>query len=121
MGLLTGKCKYARWKPQKGFHFDGATDERDGKLAHQGDGRHSKPGEQNLGRAENHPDWKTEIIAPTSPPPASRKHTWSGRRHALGKIAKAVARRRADAYPRHLRGETTISSPIPARSSLARC
>ena len=31
MGMLTGKYKYAM-ETAKGFHFDGTTEERDGKL-----------------------------------------------------------------------------------------
>ena len=62
MGLLTGKYKYAM-ETAKGFHFDGTTEERDGKLYLKGTVQSQEEANKIWDALKTIPDWKTEIVA----------------------------------------------------------
>jgi nucleoid-associated protein YgaU len=62
MGLLTGKYKYAM-ETAKGFHLDGTTEERDGKLYIKGTVQTQEQANKIWDALKTIPDWKTEIVA----------------------------------------------------------
>ncbi|MGH9142696.1 MAG: LysM peptidoglycan-binding domain-containing protein [Thermoanaerobaculia bacterium] len=62
MGPLTGKYKYAM-ETAKGFHLDGTTEERDGKLYIKGTVFTQDQANQIWDAIKTIPDWKTEIVA----------------------------------------------------------
>jgi LysM domain len=62
MGLLTGKYKYAM-ETAKGFHLDGTTEERDGKLYIKGTVQTQDEANKIWDAIKTMPDWKTEIVA----------------------------------------------------------
>jgi nucleoid-associated protein YgaU len=62
MGLLTGKYKYAM-ETAKGFHLDGTTEERDGKLYIKGTVSTQEEANKIWDAIKTIPDWKTEIVA----------------------------------------------------------
>jgi nucleoid-associated protein YgaU len=62
MGLLTGKYKYAM-ETAKGFHLDGTTEERDGKLYIKGTVQTQDQANKIWDALKTIPDWKTEIVA----------------------------------------------------------
>src|SRR5258708_1269208 len=59
MGLLTGKYKYAV-ETAKGFHLDGTTEERDGKLFFKGIVQTQDQANKIWDAIKTIPDWKTE-------------------------------------------------------------
>lgn len=62
MGLLTGKYKYAM-ETAKNFHFDGTTEERDGKLYLKGTVQSQDQANKIWDALKTIPDWKNEIVA----------------------------------------------------------
>ena len=62
MGLLTGKYKYAV-ETAKGFHLDGTTEERDGKLFFKGTVQTQDQANKIWDALKTIPDWKNEIVA----------------------------------------------------------
>jgi nucleoid-associated protein YgaU len=62
MGLLTGKYKYAV-ETAKGFHLDGTTEERDGKLYIKGTVQSQDQANKIWDAIKTIPDWKDEIVA----------------------------------------------------------
>jgi nucleoid-associated protein YgaU len=62
MGLLTGKYKDAV-ETAKGFHLDGTTEERDGKLYIKGTVQTQDQANKIWDAIKTIPDWKTEIVA----------------------------------------------------------
>ena len=62
MGLLTGKYKYAM-ETAKGFHLDGTTEERDGKLYIKGTVQTQDQANKIWDALKTIPDWKDEIVA----------------------------------------------------------
>ena len=62
MGLLTGKYKYAM-ETAKGFHLDGTTEERDGKLYIRGTVQTQDQANKIWDALKTIPDWKNEIVA----------------------------------------------------------
>ena len=62
MGLLTGKYKYAV-ETAKGFHLDGTTEERDGKLFFKGTVQTQDQANKIWDAIKTIPDWKTEVVA----------------------------------------------------------
>ena len=62
MGLLTGKYKYAM-ETAKGFHLDGTTEERDGKLYIKGTVQTQEQANKIWDALKTIPDWKNEIVA----------------------------------------------------------
>jgi len=62
MGLLTGKYKYAM-ETAKGFHLDGTTEERDGKLYIKGTVQTQDQADKIWDALKTIPDWKNEIVA----------------------------------------------------------
>ena len=62
MGLLTGKYKYAM-ETAKGFHLDGTTEERDGKLYIKGTVQTQDQANRIWDALKTIPDWKNEIVA----------------------------------------------------------
>jgi nucleoid-associated protein YgaU len=62
MGLLTGKYKYAM-ETAKNFHFDGTTEERDGKLYLKGTVQSQDEANKIWDALKTIPDWKNEIVA----------------------------------------------------------
>jgi nucleoid-associated protein YgaU len=62
MGLLTGKYKYAM-ETAKGFHLDGTTEERDGKLYIKGTVQTQDQANKIWDALKTIPDWKNEIVA----------------------------------------------------------
>ena len=62
MGLLTGKYKYAM-ETAKGFHLDGTTEERDGKLYIKGTVETQDQANKIWDALKTIPDWKNEIVA----------------------------------------------------------
>ena len=65
MGLLTGKYKYAM-ETAKGFHLDGTTEERDGKLYIRGTVQTQDQANKIWDALKTIPDWKNEIVADIS-------------------------------------------------------
>jgi len=62
MGLLTGKYKYAM-ETAKGFHLDGTTEERDGKLYIKGTVQTQDQANKIWDALKTIPDWKNEVVA----------------------------------------------------------
>jgi nucleoid-associated protein YgaU len=62
MGLLTGKYKYAM-ETAKNFHFDGTTEERDGKLYLKGTVQSQDQANKIWDALKTIPDWKNEVVA----------------------------------------------------------
>jgi nucleoid-associated protein YgaU len=62
MGLLTGKYKYAV-ETAKGFHLDGTTEERDGKLYIKGTVQSQDQANKIWDAIKTIPDWTNEIVA----------------------------------------------------------
>ena len=62
MGLLTGKYKYAM-ETAKGFHLNGTTEERDGKLYMKGTVQTQDQANKIWDAIKTIPDWKNEIVA----------------------------------------------------------
>ena len=62
MGLLTDKYKYAM-ETAKGFHLDGTTEERDGKLYIKGTVQTQDQANKIWDALKTIPDWKNEIVA----------------------------------------------------------
>ena len=62
MGLLTGKYKYAM-ETAKGFHLDGTTEERDGKLYIKGTVQSQDEANKIWDAIKTIPDWKNEVVA----------------------------------------------------------
>jgi nucleoid-associated protein YgaU len=62
MGLLTGKYRYAV-EMAKGFHLDGTTEERDGKLYIRGTVQTQDQANKIWDALKTIPDWKNEIVA----------------------------------------------------------
>src|SRR4051794_31402295 len=62
MGLLTGKYKYAM-ETARGFHLDGTTEERDGKLYIKGTVETQEQANKIWDALKTIPDWKNEIVA----------------------------------------------------------
>ena len=97
MGLLTGKYKYAV-ETAKGFHLDGTTEERDGKLFFKGTVQTQDQANKIWDAIKTIPDWKTEVVADiqASGAPAQTYTVKPG--DTLGKIAKHYLGD-ANAYP----------------------
>jgi hypothetical protein len=102
MGLLTGKYKYAM-ETAKGFHFDGTTDERDGKLYIKGTVATQSQANKIWDALKTIPDWKDRNHRRHHRHRRRGNVHGPGRRYA-GEDRKAVARRR-ECLSRHLRGE----------------
>ena len=97
MGLLTGKYKYAM-ETAKGFHLDGTTDERDGKLYIKGTVKTQDEANKIWDAIKTIPDWKTEVVAEiTATGPADGTYTVKAG-DTLSKIAKHLLGD-ANAYP----------------------
>jgi nucleoid-associated protein YgaU len=98
MGLLTGKYKYAM-ETAKGFHLDGTTEERDGKLYIKGTVQTQDQANKIWDALKTIPDWKTEIVADITATggPAEELYTVKAG-DTLGKIAKQFLGD-ANAYP----------------------
>ena len=62
MGLLTGKYKYAV-ETAKGFHLDGSTEERDGKLYIKGTVQSQDQANKIWDAIKTIPEWKDEVVA----------------------------------------------------------
>ena len=62
MGLLTGKYRYAM-DTAKGFHLDGTTEERDGKLYIRGTVQTQDQANKIWDAIKTIPDWRNEIVA----------------------------------------------------------
>ena len=97
MGLLTGKYKYAM-ETAKGFHLDGTTEERDGKLYIKGTVKTQDEANKIWDAIKTIPDWKTEVVAEiTATGPAGETYTVKAG-DTLSKIAKHLLGD-ANAYP----------------------
>jgi nucleoid-associated protein YgaU len=104
MGLLTGKYKYAM-ETAKGFHLDGTTEERDGKLYIKGTVQTQDQANKIWDALKTIPDWKNEIVADitatggagTSGAAAGQTYTVEAG-DTLSKIAKKLLGD-ANAYP----------------------
>ena len=97
MGLLTGKYKYAM-ETAKGFHLDGTTEERDGKLYIKGTVKTQDEANKIWDAIKTIPDWKTEVVAEiTATGPADETYTVKAG-DTLSKIAKHLLGD-ANAYP----------------------
>ena len=87
MGLLTGKYKYGV-ETAKGYHFDGTTEERDGKLYMKGTVRTQDEANKIWDALKTIPDWKNEVVADiTATGPADETYTVKAG-DTLSKIAK---------------------------------
>ena len=62
MGLLTGKYRYAV-ETAKGFHLDGSTEERDGKLYIKGTVQSQDQANKIWDAIKTIPEWKDEVVA----------------------------------------------------------
>ena len=62
MGLLAGKYKYAV-ETAKGFHLDGSTEERDGKLYIKGTVQSQDQANKIWDAIKTIPEWKDEVVA----------------------------------------------------------
>jgi nucleoid-associated protein YgaU len=98
MGLLTGKYKYAM-ETAKGFHLDGTTEERDGKLYIKGTVQTQDQANKIWDALKTIPDWKTEIVADITATGGPAETTYTVKAgDTLGKIAKQFLGD-ANAYP----------------------
>jgi nucleoid-associated protein YgaU len=98
MGLLTGKYKYAM-ETAKGFHLDGTTEERDGKLYIKGTVQTQDQANKIWDAIKTIPDWKTEIVADITATGGPAETTYTVKAgDTLGKIAKQFLGD-ANAYP----------------------
>ena len=100
MGLLTGKYKYAM-ETAKGFHLDGTTEERDGKLYIKGTVQTQDQANKIWDALKTIPDWKNEIVADIQARGgAAVEQTYTVKPgDTLSKIAKEMLGD-ASAYPR---------------------
>ena len=100
MGLLTGKYKYAM-ETAKGFHLDGTTEERDGKLYIKGTVQTQDQANKIWDALKTIPDWKNEIVADIQARGgAAPEQTYTVKPgDTLSKIAKEMLGD-ASAYPR---------------------
>ena len=98
MGLLTGKYKYAM-ETAKGFHLDGTTEERDGKLYIKGLVKTQDEANKIWDAIKTIPDWKTEIVADITATGGPADETYTVKAgDTLSKIAKHLLGD-ANAYP----------------------
>ena len=98
MGLLTGKYKYAM-ETAKGFHFDGTTEERDGKLYMKGTVKSQDEANKIWDALKSIPDWKNEIVADITATGGAAEETYTVKAgDTLSKIAKHFLGD-ANAYP----------------------
>jgi len=97
MGLLTGKYKYAV-ETAKGFHLDGTTEERDGKLFFKGTVQTQDQANKIWDAIKTIPDWKTEVVADIQASAASPQTYTVKPGDTLSKIAKQYLGD-ANAYP----------------------
>ena len=88
MGLLTGKYKYAM-ETAKGFHLDGTTEERDGKLYIRGTVQTQEQANKIWDALKTIPDWKNEIVADITATGGASDETYTVKAgDTLSKIAK---------------------------------
>lgn len=88
MGLLTGKYKYAV-ETAKGFHLDGTTEERDGKLYIKGTVQSQDEANTIWDAIKTIPDWKNEIVADIQAKGGAAEQTYTVKAgDTLSKIAK---------------------------------
>ena len=88
MGLLTGKYKYAM-ETAKGFHLDGTTEERDGKLYIKGTVQTQDQANKIWDALKTIPDWKNEIVADITATGGASDETYTVKAgDTLSKIAK---------------------------------
>ena len=88
MGLLTGKYKYAM-ETAKGFHLDGTTEERDGKLYIKGTVQTQDEANKIWDAIKTIPDWKNEIVADIQAKGGAAGQTYTVKAgDTLSKIAK---------------------------------
>ena len=88
MGLLTGKYKYAM-ETAKGFHLDGTTEERDGKLFMKGTVHTQDQANKIWDAIKTIPDWKTEVVADITATGGAADETYTVKGgDTLSKIAK---------------------------------
>ena len=88
MGLLTGKYKYAM-ETAKGFHLDGTTEERDGKLYIKGTVSTQDQANKIWDAIKTIPDWKGEIVADITATGAAAEEVYTVKPgDSLSKIAK---------------------------------
>jgi len=98
MGLLTGKYKYAM-ETAKGFHLDGTTEERDGKLHIKGTVQTQDQANKIWDAIKTIPDWKTEVVADIQATGGPAETTYTVKPgDTLGKIAKQLLGD-ANSYP----------------------
>ena len=98
MGLLTGKYKYAM-ETAKGFHLDGTTEERDGKLFIKGTVHTQDQANKIWDAIKTIPDWKTEVVADITATGGAADETYTVKSgDTLSKIAKQCLGD-ANAYP----------------------
>ena len=97
MGLLTGKYKYAV-ETAKGFHLDGTTEERDGKLFFTGTVQTQDQANKIWDAIKTIPDWKTEVVADIQASGGSAQTYTVKPGDTLSKIAKHYLGD-ANAYP----------------------
>lgn len=98
MGMLTGKYKYAM-ETAKGFHFDGTTEERDGKLYMKGTVKSQDEANKIWDALKSIPDWKNEIVADITATGGAAEETYTVKAgDTLSKIAKHFLGD-ANAYP----------------------
>jgi LysM repeat protein len=97
MGLLTGKYKYAV-ETAKGFHLDGTTEERDGKLFFKGTVQTQDQANKIWDAIKTIPDWKTEVVADIQASAASAQTYTVKPGDTLSTIAKHYLGD-ANAYP----------------------
>jgi len=90
MGLLTGKYKYAM-ETAKGFHLDGTTEERDGKLYIRGTVQTQDQANKIWDALKTIPDWKNEIVADITATGGASDETYTVKAgDTLSKIAKQL-------------------------------
>jgi LysM repeat protein len=98
MGLLTGKYKYAM-ETAKGFHLDGTTEERDGKLYMKGTVQTQDQANKIWDAIKTIPDWRTEVVAEITARGGAAEQTYVVQAgDSLSKIAKQFLGD-ANAYP----------------------